>query len=153
MLRFFYAIAALIFGLSTPSALAAKVDEPYLKRNVQIRATVPWTDTGIDVPTDRYIYIIAFGFVTWAANAYTSPNGVGYYLNKQELILPGATPYSLICKIGSGQPFYVGEFMSGMVTVTSPGRLYCGMNEANGSYTNYNDNSGAWSVTILYPKK
>ncbi len=55
---------------------------------------------------------------------------------------PGLSAYSLVGRIGDGQPFLIG---TGPVTVTGAGELYLAFNDGN-----YTDNHGSFTATLAF---
>ncbi|MEK7403597.1 MAG: hypothetical protein AAB225_00675 [Acidobacteriota bacterium] len=77
-----------------------------------------------------------------------SPNGSGRGNSGPGSKLPGAPWHSLICGIGGqsvNELFFVGTDLG--ITASRGGSLYCGMNEG-ADQSQYNDNTGAWTVRL-----
>jgi hypothetical protein len=130
----------------------AKAQDNYIKKDIVIPGNVMWTSTGITLDGQKPVFIIASGTITFAVGRSAGPEGVNVHVNNGDLLLPGAPPASLICKIGnSGSYFAVGKFLNGYVRPDLPGVLQCGINESRTGDV-YSDNSGAFLVTVLYPK-
>ncbi len=104
-----------------------------------------WTDTVLDVAAGDAIGIRASGMVCYGSNGTTlcnGPDGSGATA-PGSWALPGASQFSLIAKIGSGTPFFVGSTYVG--TAPSSGRLYLGTNDCAGCY---GDNGGTYQAHI-----
>jgi hypothetical protein len=120
---------------------------------VHVQANNPdWTDTGVSLKAHHDLVIRAHNKVNDAPDHPTWPNGAsvasyGCTLIAGPLHEPFVAPqlrcWSLIGKIGNGQPFQV----SGNLTVlgTTSGELFLMMNDSIGTF---GDNSGQWTVAI-----
>jgi len=104
-----------------------------------------WTDTGLDVAAGDAIGVRASGTVCYANSGTTlcyGPDGNGVAA-PEGWALPGVSQVSLIAKIGSGTPFFVGSTY--VNTASSSGRLYLGTNDCGGCY---HDNGGNYQAHI-----
>ena len=120
---------------------------------VRVQANNPnWTDTGISLKAHRNLDVRAHNTVSYAPGHPTWPDGASVASFQCALIAgqlhePFAAPqlrcWSLIGKIGNGQPFQVSGNLK--VTGTAPGELFLMMNDSLGTF---GDNSGKWTVTI-----
>ncbi len=116
--------------------------------SVNIPATQPYTDTGIDITVGSSLSITASGviFITPSDTGHT-PAGSPSCIATSGFNAPGLTCWSLIAKIGAnGKPFEVGT--STGLSVATSGRLFLGVND-----NVFSDNSGSWtaSVTVTPP--
>jgi hypothetical protein len=140
---------------------------------LQAQASDPWFDTGIVIPNNSMLSIIAAGIVNYGNSPGQSANANGGDVSAVDFfsgaLLPTTEIHSLIGKIGgttssatvtgtllseglSGKgPGFVGASYD--QAVTGGGELFLGYNDipfftdANGNFV-YVDNSGSFSVTI-----
>lgn len=112
-------------------------------------------DTGIDLRTGDQVIITASGNVTAGRRAGVvspeggRPSGAGAVFGATTYPVPTAGVGALIGYITlsngqTSQPFYIGS--QSTFTVPADGRLYLLVNDDN-----YSDNSGSFSVRIVYP--
>lgn len=107
-----------------------------------------WTDTGVTVRSGATIGISATGDVYLAAaGSPQAPGGdpsckpaASYAAHSSQFPAPHLPCWSLIARIGNGQPFEAGT--STLVTATT-GRLYLGVNDDS-----FSGNTGIWAVKI-----
>ena len=116
-------------------------------KTITVLGNKDWTDTGIRVRKGDTILFTATGRVQWAPGQEVGPDGSKRKL-KPAILRPGY-PVStigaggLIAKIGSGNPFAVGN--SAKISANESGQLYVGIND-NG----FGNNGGQFSVTIVW---
>lgn len=115
--------------------------------NVSATAT-DWVNTEIDLEINQYLHITASGFV-WALagnDTYKSDpdGGSAGFEEFCAMRMPSAPPMSLIGKIGTGDPFFVGSNFE--INSSEKGILYL---EANDCPSSHGDNAGSFSVTIV----
>lgn len=70
-----------------------------------------------------------------------TPAGVPECAAASDFVAPSLPCWSLIGRVGSGTPFYVGTTKG--FSVTTPGRLFLGVND-----NVFGDNSGSWAATV-----
>ena len=77
-----------------------------------------WTDTGVNVGTDQGVIIQANGLARYDTaddcqngEAWTGPEGIEEVAD-ETFVVPGLNKYSLIGKIGDGDPFLVGSLFN-----------------------------------------
>jgi hypothetical protein len=111
-----------------------------------VSGTQDWTNTKVTVPAGDELGITAGGQITVSPTETVGPAGDPSCTPAQNY--PGAAfpapslpCYSLIARIGNGTPFEVGT--SALVTATSSGVLYVGINDDT-----FSGNSGSWTVNI-----
>jgi hypothetical protein len=111
-------------------------------------ANQEWTDTGVTVRSGAAIGISATGAAYLAAaGSSQAPAGdpsckpaTRYAAHGSQFPAPHLPCWSLIARVGNGQPFEVGSSI--LVTATS-GRLYLGVNDDS-----FSGNTGLWTVKI-----
>jgi hypothetical protein len=110
-----------------------------------VPGTQMWTDSGVSLSAGERLGLTAAG-TAYADPAYpVGPAGSSSCIPATDdpagpFPAREAPCWSLIARIGNGQPFEVGT--STQVTTTA-GELYLGMNDDN-----FADNSGSWTVRI-----
>lgn len=116
----------------------------YAQKVVIIEANYDgWTDTGIDVNTDQEIVLLGYGLATtssaqkdnphyWGGPAGTACKATSLPLPEWNFLATGLPQMALVGKIGSDEPFFVGDMAN--ITVQTSGRLYLGFNDQHGSY-------------------
>jgi len=119
---------------------------------VVIRAAKPtWTDTGVALQAHQTLKITATGTVSNGL-FLISPRGRPVanwdctHFNGYRFIGPELRCWSLIGKIGNGNPFQVGTLLN--VGDSAPGELFLMMNDGEGTFS---DNMGRWTVAITTP--
>lgn len=127
-----------------------------LERTIDVPGNQPrGVDTGIDLRTGDQVIITASGNVTAGRRAGVvspeggRPSGAGAVFGATTYPVPTAGVGALIGYITlsngqASQPFYIGS--QSTFTVPADGRLYLLVNDDN-----YSDNSGSFSVRIVYP--
>jgi hypothetical protein len=117
---------------------------------ITVQPAQAWTSTGITYQAGQQIVISASGILNWFTGGcngkcISSPDGLGSNqtcpATQNPLVAPGLKCYSLIGRIGNGEPFQVGSCYSG-VAATS-GELQLGVNDEN-----FPDNTGGWQAVI-----
>ncbi len=143
-LPLFVAIALIVVTIGIPATSLSA--HPVLQETVvAVYANRPWTDTGIDITAGSIISITATGTIRIAGSdpgktpagdpncsGGTAPDG---------FLAPGLICWSLIGRIGTGQPFQIGA--AAVVTADQSGRLYLGVNDDV-----FGDNTGYWTATV-----
>jgi hypothetical protein len=115
------------------------------ERSVNVEATSPWSDTGIDVRPGQTIYFAATGKVRWGPGRQDGPSGEHNSPRNDARPMPGRPAAGLIGRVGdSNDIFFIGDDESA-VRMRSSGRLFLGIND---DYLR--DNSGAFRVTVYY---
>ena len=104
-------------------------------------ASAIWIDSGFALKTGLPISVTATGTAYYYPDFPVGPEGIG---GSCFLFCggPGLSTYSLIGRVGNGQPFLVGR---GPITLSGDGELYFAFNDGA-----YDDNSGSFSVTLSY---
>lgn len=120
---------------------------------VRVQANNPnWTDTGISLEAHHNLDIKAHNTVNYAPGHPTWPDGASVASFDcaeiagplhEPFVAPQLRCWSLIGKIGNGQPFQVSGNLK--VTGTTSGELFLMMNDSIGTF---NDNHGKWTVAI-----
>jgi hypothetical protein len=118
---------------------------------VSVSSLQAWTDTGIDVRAGQTIDIGAWGAVKFSAlpGGGTGPQGgpgciAGPNAFTGRWVAPGAPCWSLVARVNSHAPVFIGQRQT--FCASSDGRLYLGVND---EITQFGDNSGAWTTTVL----
>jgi PA-IL-like protein len=113
------------------------------ERQVNVAATVDWTDTGVQVRAGQTIYVQASGQVRWGRDRRDGPEGENNSPFNQARPLPNRPGAALIGRIG-GDVFFIGGGQ-GPIRVRNGGRLELGINDEY-----LQDNSGSFRVTVFY---
>ncbi len=113
------------------------------ERQVNVSATQPWSDTGIDVRAGQSVFIDASGRVRWGKDRRDGPEGEDNSPFNAGRPLPNRPGGALIGRIGNDL-FFIGA-ESGPIRVRAGGRLFLGIND---DYLQ--DNSGSFRVTVHY---
>ncbi len=113
------------------------------ERQISVAATVPWTDTGIEVRPGQTVYFQASGEVRWGRDRRDGPEGEKNSPFNQARPLPNRPGAALIGRVG-GDVFFIGADQ-GPIRVRSGGRLQLGINDEV-----LDDNSGSFRVTVFY---
>ena len=146
---------------------AARPDQSVM---VEIPATSPWTDTGIDVKPGDRIEIRAWGGVSYdtaSPGAVVGPNGSGRSDGACEYVVTDArvAAHSLVANVSrdltfDGRGFYIGASWKGTVpfagTSAPAGRLFIGFNDRGvlcdrsgyDSWKFRNANSGGFTAVV-----
>lgn len=115
---------------------------------INIPSNQEWTDTGVTVRSGAAVGISATGNVYVAAAGSSQPPGgdsscrpaTSYAAHSSLFPAPQLPCWSLIARIGDGQPFEVGTSI--LVSATT-GRLYLGVNDDS-----FSGNAGIWTAKI-----
>jgi hypothetical protein len=111
---------------------------------VSVPGTQPWTDTGIQVAQGQAVSTTASGLIRIAgSDPGKDPGGDPRCVADATFLLPGAACWSLIGRIGSGQPFALG--VNGTHAAAGSGVLSLGVND---QVNEFGDNSGTWTVRV-----
>jgi hypothetical protein len=113
------------------------------ERQVNVSATVEWTDTGVQVRSGQTIYFQASGQVRWGRDRRDGPEGENNSPFNQARPLPNRPGAALIGRIG-GDIFFIGAGQ-GPIRVRNSGRLELGINDEY-----LQDNSGSFRVMVFY---
>ena len=114
------------------------------ERNVTVRPTEAWTDTGIELRAGQEIYFQTSGQVTWSPNKRVDANGTRNSRPDANRPLPTRDGGALIGRIGERDIFLIGLDV-GPFRIRQNGRLYLGVNDDN-----LEDNSGFYYVVVSY---
>lgn len=132
-------VSLLLFvGVAFP-ALAGIEPSPF---NVAVPANVQWFNSGLTLASGQSFNITASG--SWMTDSMTYGADGMVIVGTGGYLLPTAPAYSLIGKMGSGAPFFIGS--SYHETADVSGTLFLSMNDVPSEFGN---NSGSLSVTIL----
>lgn len=149
--------------LASLMLLRSAQEAPAVIYTFDVPATVPWTDTGVNIPAGSLLNINATGTVHYSLSSYqvTDTNGGDYTGAKflPNMMLPNTVCVSLVGKIGDTTdpgtgtlvpeetprdgPGFVGTSYSQVVP--TGGELFLGFND---DLSVFWDNSGSFSVTI-----
>lgn len=113
------------------------------ERQVNVAATTPWTDTGIELRAGQTVYVDATGQIRWGRDRRDGPGGEKNSPFNQARPLPNRPGAALIGRIG-GDIFFIGDGQ-GPIRVRNGGRLELGVNDEY-----LEDNSGSFRVTVFY---
>jgi hypothetical protein len=126
--------------------------------HVQVAASQPWTDTGIDVAVGTRVSIEAYGTIKIAgsdpgkspsAKTIGQPNSDATQCTAADdatrsWVAPGLYCWTMVGKISTGgTPFEVDNGL--IVNPPQSGRLYLGVNDETGEF---GDNSGSWTAEV-----
>jgi hypothetical protein len=114
------------------------------ERSVSVAAREQWNDTGVDVRRGQEVYFSASGKPRWGPDRQDGPAGERSSRRNPSRPIPDRPGGALIGRIGSGDPFFVGDDR-GPIRVRDSGRLFLGIND---DYLS--DNSGEFRVTVYY---
>jgi hypothetical protein len=122
-------------GSSTPSASGGNT--------ITVSAQQAWTSTGITVRKGDRLTFSTTGEVQLSADPNDKATAAGSVngRNAQRSALPTQLAGALIGKIGTGQPFGIGNQTS--IVAPASGQLFLGVNDDA-----YGDNQGSFQVTI-----
>ena len=129
-------------GDGAPTTVATTVPQPV---RLSVPADEAWTDTQFDVVAGQNLEIEASGTIVHHPGPVLTAGPEGNpdpQLRQYNVPTLGNVDHSsLIARIGSGQPFFVGK----SITFSAPGggRLYLGINDAG-----VHNNDGAFTVEI-----
>ncbi len=128
-------------GISLPAWAIAN------SKSIAVPATVPWTDTGLDVSAGDKLHITATGTVDFSDKTGVGPAGAerGWKDTVLALSVSSAGRGALVGRIGSDPaalPFLIGA--DGTVTVPVAGRLFLSVNQGQFS----KPTSGKFEVKI-----
>jgi hypothetical protein len=116
--------------------------------------TQGWTATGVMLSAGTEVAIRASGRIHFGQGPIDRMAPAGLAWGAQcdavagpgaQWVAPGLDCYALIGRIGSGEPFVIGNGAS--VDVVADGQLMLAAND-----NNFADNSGAWSVAVSVPR-
>ena len=115
------------------------------EREVNVNASISWTDTGVAVREGQNVYFTASGRVRWGPGRQDGPAGEHGSPRQQGRPIPSRPAAALIGRVGnSSDVFFIGDETSG-IRMRSSGRLMLGINDDM-----LGDNSGAFRVTVYY---
>jgi hypothetical protein len=118
-----------------------------LRRDVEVRARQPFTDTGIRVRSGQLIYIEASGEIRWGRGGREDgPDGEKNSPVNNGRPIPAAAAAALIGRVGDDNRdlFLVGGDQ-GPFRMRAGGTLYLGINDDT-----FQDNNGSFRVVIYY---
>ena len=132
--------------VSAPFALARSMQA----QSVEIAATEPWTDSGITVEAGESVTVVADGEVSFGSGPLGSmpPSGVPWGAACDEIrpqtgtwTAEGLPCWSLIARVGEGEPIAVGDRAT--FEALADGPLQLGVNDDA-----FADNSGSWTASV-----
>src|SRR3989344_4688870 len=140
----------IFFFLSINPTYAASI-----VKSASVDGNKPWKDTGVDVPVESLVEIKYLSGVIYPANFTippVTPTGQEGCIAGPTFVLPEATCYSLIGRLGNGPAFSIPmsrDFFGilwGKFIATSTDRLNLGFND---DVNYFSDNLGGWSLTVF----
>lgn len=149
------------------SVLSGAAPQGNVHALMDVPATEPWTDTGIDVQPGDRIEIRAWGVVRFAGGQTAPPNGTGRGGGCEFVVTDASAPaQALVGNVApaltfDGRGFVVGASWKGTVPVAgataSAGRLFLGVNDRamacdRSGYDSWgfrNDNAGAFNAEVF----
>jgi hypothetical protein len=122
---------------------AAQAPAGGAQRTVNVPGNVQWVDSGVNVRQGETIRFSSSGEIQFSRNAEhkASPAGSLTGVIEPRAPVPSVLAGALIGRIGSGQPFAIGDQAS--ISMPQSGRFMLGINDGN-----VRDNSGAFVVTL-----
>lgn len=115
------------------------------ERGVNVSASQPWTDTGVNVRAGQTLYFDATGRVRWGPGRQDGPEGERNSPRNDGRPIGSRPAGALIGRIGDGNDYFFIGSDTGPIRVRDGGRLYLGINDDF-----LQDNSGAFRVTVFY---
>jgi hypothetical protein len=117
-----------------------------LRRDVEVRAREPFTDTGVRVRAGQLIFVEASGEIRWGRGREDGPEGEDDSPVNNGRPIPASPAAALIGRVGDDNRdlFFVGADR-GPFRMRANGTLYLGVNDDT-----FNDNSGSFRVVIHY---
>jgi hypothetical protein len=118
-----------------------------LRRDVEVRAREPFTDTGIRVRSGQLLYVEASGEIRWGRGGREDgPEGEKDSPVNNGRPIPAAPAAALIGRVGDGNSnlFLIGG-EQGPFRMRTNGTLYLGVNDDT-----FQDNNGSFRVVIYY---
>jgi hypothetical protein len=120
----------------------ATYDGPVGPNELEVQASTPWTDTGIQVSRGQQISFSVRGRVSVMTNGErVGPDGVSS-MHNQNYPVANMPAGGLIARVGNSAPFPIGS-NGNPITMPANGRLMLGINDDG-----FGDNTGAFFVTI-----
>jgi hypothetical protein len=111
-------------------------------------SSASFTDvSGSSVVSGHVMLIEASGCVTVDTGGRASPAGSWRRDAAVDAVVAGKPLHGLVCRIGTGAPFYVGSSL--LFTATESGTLSCIVNEEPFTAGSFADNSGSWTVSVF----
>ena len=147
-------IVALGSTMGASAAAAAAQDAPTDDVTTSVVPTQGWTATGVTLRAGTDVAIRASGHIRFGQQPIDRMAPAGLPRGPQceavagpgaQWVAPGLDCYALIGRIGSGEPFVIGNGAS--IDVVADGELMLAAND-----NNFADNSGAWSVAVSVPR-
>lgn len=117
--------------------------DPITDRDITVRATDEWTDTGVMVRVGDAVRLQATGSIRLSENRsdVANPNG-SRNRAAANAPFPQRSAGALIARIGDGEPMYIGARQQ-VIRVQEDGTLWLGVNDDH-----FADNSGEFRVRI-----
>lgn len=115
------------------------------ERQVTVAASVPWTDTGIDVRSGQTVFFEASGQVRWGRDRRDGPEGEDNSPSNPGRPIPNRPAAALIGRIGDSSDFFLIGGEQGPIRMRASGRLSLGINDDF-----LPDNSGSFRVIVYY---
>lgn len=142
---FLFLLALGVSGLVFPQKVEAATQIDYFG----LSQTTPYVDTGFDVFFGDGLRIRRWGlgviYPPGKTVPWVTPTGDPNCVAGPFFTLPGAKCWSLIARIGIGQPFYVGEDLN--LIALQRGRLYLGINHQLPSSS---IGAGGWNIQVIW---
>jgi hypothetical protein len=145
---------ALASTMGAAAGAAAAQEAPTDDVTTSVAPTQGWTATGVILTAGSDVAIRASGSIHFGQGPIDRMAPAGLPWGPQcdavagpgaQWVAPGLDCYALIGRIGSGQPFVIGNGAS--VDAAVDGELMLAVNDDN-----FADNSGAWSVAVSVPR-
>lgn len=136
-------VGVVVIGAGAAAALSQRDSNAGpVTKTVQVRGTVAFTDTGIDVREGDLVTVAATGESFHSEAGKTDPDGLSDPNLDPFSVIPGTPHNALIGKVGDdGAPFRVGSERTFRATAT--GRLLLGVNDKG-----VDNNAGGYRATI-----
>lgn len=139
------AIAMLVGGVPAAATANGRLAHAATSAEVavDVAATQPWTDAGLDLAVGDVVRITAAGLIHVRPDDMQgkAPGGEPTCAAGAAFIAPGLPCWSLVARVGSGPARPIGT--GATVAATTAGRLSLGVNDDF-----FADNSGSWRVRL-----
>ena len=141
-------------GSTMGASTAAARDVPTDDVTTSVVPTQGWIATGVTLRAGTDVAIRASGHIRFGQQPIDRMAPAGLPRGPQceavagpgaQWVAPGLDCYALIGRIGSGEPFVIGNGAS--IDVVADGELMLAAND-----NNFADNSGTWSVAVSVPR-
>lgn len=114
-------------------------------KTLELNAKTVWLDTGLNLQNGQEIMFSCSGTINIDSRTSVFQDGEANLTWNKKKAMPTQPTGALIARVGEdGLPFYVGNNRAPM-KMSRAGKLFVGINDFS-----FNDNTGAFSVTVYY---